>query len=79
LPYEEDGKKYVKYEVIGENNVAVPTDFFKLVKIHSDINECNVYIVPNAEILTETSLGVFEAQIDQLERVSGLKLKNVRN
>ena len=31
LPYEENGKKYVKYEVIGEGNVAVPTHLFKVV------------------------------------------------
>jgi len=28
---ESDNKSYVKYEVIGNNNVAVPTHFFKVV------------------------------------------------
>ena len=28
---EEDGKMYVKYQVIGQNNVAVPTHFFKVI------------------------------------------------
>ncbi len=31
LPEEKDDKKYVSYQVIGQNNVAVPTHFFKAV------------------------------------------------
>ena len=32
LPHaESDGKNYVKYQVIGSNNVAVPTHFFKIL------------------------------------------------
>ncbi len=28
---ETDGKNYVKYQVLGKNNVAVPTHFFKVM------------------------------------------------
>ncbi|CAB4066728.1 ENDOG [Lepeophtheirus salmonis] len=31
-----DGKNYVKYQVIGKNNVAVPTHFFKIVVTESE-------------------------------------------
>lgn len=31
LQEDETGKKFVKYEVIGDNNVAVPTHLFKII------------------------------------------------
>ncbi|CAH8473714.1 unnamed protein product [Heterobilharzia americana] len=38
LPQEINGKKIVTYEVIGENNVAVPTHFFKVAAIQEKPN-----------------------------------------
>lgn len=75
LPFEENGKKYVKYEVIGENNVAVPTHFFKMVKVHLDdhVKDLKVYIIPNVKISNEISFEVFEESIEKLEKISGLR------
>lgn len=46
---EKDGKNYVKYEVIGRNQVAVPTHFFKVLLIESyDGNfELENYLIEN--------------------------------
>lgn len=74
LPYEEEGKKYVKYEVIGANNVAVPTHFFKLIKIHSGSKELQIYIIPNMPIPEEIPLEKFEKSLEAFERISGLQL-----
>jgi endonuclease G len=38
----ENGKKYVKYEVIGPNDVAVPTHFFKVILME----KANGYVRP---------------------------------
>lgn len=34
---ENDGKLYVKYQVLGKNHVAVPTHFFKVRDINSKV------------------------------------------
>lgn len=64
---EPDGKKYVKYEVIGANNVAVPTHFFKiLVGETSDGKfEMEAYVLPNQVIDDKTPLNVFQVKINK--------------
>jgi len=74
LPIEEEERRYIKYEVIGENNVAVPTHFFKLIKIHSNEDICKIYIVLNFEISSETPIESFEVSVKELERLSGFKI-----
>lgn len=62
LPKKEaDGKSYVKYQVIGNNSVAVPTHFYKvIVGEKSDGNlELESYIMPNHKIDDKTPLAVF--------------------
>lgn len=73
LPVEEEGRRYIKYEVIGENNVAVPTHFFKLIKIHSNEKQYKIYVIPNSEIPSQTPIEDFEVSLEELERCSGLK------
>ena len=68
------GKNYVKYEVIGENQVAVPTHFF-LIIFHRENNELwgeRSYLLPNAYIPPETPLSNFQTTVDKIERVSGI-------
>lgn len=62
---EEDGKTYVKYQVIGANTVAVPTHFFKIVVMEtSDSNfEMEAYVMPNAVISDDTPLTNFQVRI----------------
>uniref|UniRef100_A0A915IQ34 Endonuclease n=1 Tax=Romanomermis culicivorax TaxID=13658 RepID=A0A915IQ34_ROMCU len=74
LPRREvDGKLYVKYEVIGKNNVAVPTHFFKVVLVDTVEGHLNVesYIMPNAEIDDDTPLKAFQVPVEAIERAAG--------
>lgn len=68
---ESDGRYYVKYQVIGENNVAVPTHFFKV--IFSKRKELiEAFIVPNEPIEAGTSLYKFSATLEKVERAAGI-------
>ena len=77
LPYEDaDGKKYVRYQVIGENNVAVPTHIFKLVFAEKgDFSKVWCYIVPNTEIPSREPFEKYEVPLEELEKVSGLSFR----
>lgn len=59
---ENDGKTYIKYQVIGASTVAVPTHFFKVIAMETpDLNyELEAYVMPNAPISDETPLHVFQ-------------------
>ncbi|BFG03172.1 endonuclease G mitochondrial [Drosophila madeirensis] len=75
LPHKEDnGKMYVKYEVIGSNTVAVPTHFYKVIvgeatdhKLHME-----AYVMPNKVISNDTPLNVFQVPPETIERAAGL-------
>ncbi|CAJ0936446.1 unnamed protein product [Ranitomeya imitator] len=71
---EADGKMYVKYQVIGANNVAVPTHFFKVVVIekHNGELELRPYVMPNCPVDVKTPLEHFLVPIESIERASGL-------
>lgn len=76
---DKDGKWRVSYEVIGNPpNVAVPTHFFKIVfaeeAADSPIGKValGAFVLPNAEIPNQKSLGDFEVPIEAVERASGL-------
>jgi len=73
---EENGKKWVKFEVIGENNVAVPTHLFKFISaVKGSIVRTWCYVVPNDPVPLNTSFDLFLVPTDELERMSGLSLK----
>lgn len=60
---EPDGKKYVKYEVIGTNHVAVPTHFYKIVVgENADSLEMEAFVMPNAPIDDNTPLTNFRVR-----------------
>lgn len=71
---ESDGKRYVKYEVIGPNSVAVPTHFFKIIVFetagHSLAMEA--YVMPNRAIDDSTPLKSFLVPPESIERHAGL-------
>ncbi|CAB3360683.1 Hypothetical predicted protein [Cloeon dipterum] len=71
---EADGKSYVKYQVIGKNNVAVPTHFFKVIVMESDSQKLDMeaYVMPNAVISDDTPLNVFQVPPETIERSAGL-------
>jgi len=74
LPEEgKDGKKYVRYQVLGENNVAVPTHYFKVIhgkKDNAFITEA--YILPNQPIDNQLPLSTFRVTLEKVERSAGL-------
>lgn len=67
-------KRYVKYEVLGKHDVAVPTHFFALVFAEKSPSElvASGYILPNKAIASEIPLKKFEASIEEIEKASGI-------
>ncbi|XP_035775202.1 endonuclease G, mitochondrial-like [Anopheles albimanus] len=75
LPRKEaDGKLYVRYQVIGANNVAVPTHFYKVVVMETKAGqlEMEAYVLPNQKIDDATPLTMFQVPPETIERAAGL-------
>jgi endonuclease G len=75
LPYTDvDGNRYVKYQVIGKNDIAVPTHFFKIISLENrnGYQETQAYILPNQPIEFTTQLDSFKATVQKVERLSGI-------
>ncbi|KAM8760257.1 endonuclease G, mitochondrial [Acanthopagrus schlegelii] len=76
LPRQEaDGKLYVRYQVIGQNHVAVPTHFFKVLILEQTDGrgvELRSYVLPNEPIDERVPLERFLVPIEMIERASGL-------
>lgn len=78
-----DGKKMVSYQVIGKDDVAVPTHLFKVVLVGSKNSRDNesassslavgAFVVPNQPIGFDRPLKDFEVSLSELEKVSGLR------
>ncbi|XP_017881641.1 endonuclease G, mitochondrial [Ceratina calcarata] len=71
---EADGKKYVRYEVIGANHVSVPTHFYKIVvgETYDSKLEMEAFVMPNAPIDDDTPLVNFQVPPESIERAAGL-------
>uniref|UniRef100_A0AAG5DGF3 Endonuclease n=1 Tax=Anopheles atroparvus TaxID=41427 RepID=A0AAG5DGF3_ANOAO len=71
---EDDGKLYVKYQVIGANNVAVPTHFYKVIVMETSDGrlEMESYVLPNQKIDDKTPLTMFQVPPETVERAAGL-------
>ncbi|CAL7947163.1 unnamed protein product [Xylocopa violacea] len=69
-----DGKKYVRYEVIGLNHVAVPTHFYKIVvgETYDSQLEMEAFVMPNAPIDDNAPLTNFQVPPESIERAAGL-------
>lgn len=74
LPKEQDGKKIVTYEVIGANDVAVPTHLYKVILAEDNDKEAvlGAFVVPNKPINFEYKLQDFQVSLGDLEKYSGL-------
>ncbi|XP_034025525.1 endonuclease G, mitochondrial [Thalassophryne amazonica] len=76
LPRQEaDGKLYVHYQVLGQNHVAVPTHFFKVLileRVDTAGVELRSYILPNHPVDEKIPLERFLVPIETIERASGL-------
>ena len=73
LPSTENGKRFVRYQVIGESNVAVPTHFAKVAIIEGELTPL-AYLIPNHSIPKTVSLESFRTTIERIEKVSGIVL-----
>lgn len=69
-----DGKLYVKYEVIGKNHVAVPTHFFKVVVIETNNGEYEQlsFVMPNKALPPDVPLKNYLVPVETIERAAGL-------
>jgi endonuclease G len=76
---EEGGRRYVKFEVIGPHDIAVPTHFFKIIALESydGVREIRAYLLPNQEIPNQTPLDNFKTTLEKVERVCGFILRNI--
>ena len=73
---EPDGKLYVRYQVIGQNQIAVPTHFFKVVAIETMNGEFELlsFLLPNQAMDEKIPLKNFLVPIDSIERAAGFLL-----
>ncbi len=68
-----EGKRFIKYEVIGDNDVAVPTHYFKVIRAkrgHSIDTEA--YIIPNQPIKKDPPLTKFRVSLEKVEKAAGI-------
>lgn len=68
-----DNKLYVKYQVIGSNQVAVPTHFFKVIIGQQNNGELDIYsyLMPNKPIDNATPLDQFLVAPELIEQNAG--------
>ncbi|XP_061442986.1 nuclease EXOG, mitochondrial isoform X2 [Rhineura floridana] len=88
---DDDGRKKVVYQVIGKDDVAVPSHLYKVIlarrsETSTDPLVLGAFMVPNDPISFDHQLLEFQVSIEDLERTSGLvffpqvnKAKDVRN
>jgi endonuclease G len=74
LPTKTKGsRRYVEYEVLGENNVAVPTHFFKWIRAEKGVSrQIEAYIIPNEPIEQDPPLVHFAVSLDKLQLAAGI-------
>ncbi|XP_055985202.1 nuclease EXOG, mitochondrial [Sorex fumeus] len=72
-----DGKKTVSYQVIGQDNVAVPSHLFKVIlarrsPLSAEPLVLGAFVVPNEAIGFQSQLSEFQVSLQDLEKLSGL-------
>ncbi|KAM8967169.1 nuclease EXOG, mitochondrial [Pelodytes ibericus] len=72
----EDGKKSVTYQVIGKDDVAVPSHLYKVVLVRKrgspEPHAIGAFVVPNIPIGFDHQLPEYQVQLEELEKMSGL-------
>ena len=72
--------KYLRYEVIGENEVSVPTHLFKIILVEDpklDKPLLASFVVPNLPIKFDKVLMDFHTSLGSVERMTGFKFYEV--
>nr|XP_012611854.1 nuclease EXOG, mitochondrial isoform X1 [Microcebus murinus] len=72
-----DGKKAVSYQVIGDDNVAVPSHLYKVIlarrsPVSTEPLALGAFVVPNEAIGFQPQLTEFQVSLQDLEKLSGL-------
>ncbi|XP_049622387.1 nuclease EXOG, mitochondrial [Suncus etruscus] len=72
-----DGKKTVSYQVIGQDNVAVPSHLYKVIlarrsPLSAEPLALGAFVVPNEAIGFQPQLSEFQVSLEDLEKLSGL-------
>ncbi|KAM6170196.1 nuclease EXOG, mitochondrial isoform 2-T2 [Rhynchocyon petersi] len=72
-----DGKKTVSYQVIGQDNVAVPSHLYKVILARRSPESTEplalgAFVVPNKAIGFQPPLTEFQVSLQDLEKLSGL-------
>lgn len=69
-----EGNRFVTYRVIGENDVAVPTHIWKVIRceIGEGYVEDEAYLVPNDASVKGTDVQDYRTTVEKIERVSGI-------
>jgi len=73
LPTVVAGEKFIKYKLIGDNNVAVPTHFFKVI-LSTDkqgFYHIESYVMPNDEIRDDLPIAAFMVPKEAIEKGAG--------
>ncbi|XP_014666655.1 PREDICTED: nuclease EXOG, mitochondrial-like [Priapulus caudatus] len=77
LPREQNGKNMVTYQVLGKNNVAVPTHLFKVILVEGasggSHQALSAFVVPNEPISKHQQLKDFLVPLEHLEKVVGFR------
>ncbi|XP_060103980.1 nuclease EXOG, mitochondrial [Heteronotia binoei] len=88
---DDNGKRRVTYQVIGKDDVAVPSHLYKVILARQsatlpDLLALGAFVVPNNPIGFDHQLLEFQVSVEELEKMSGLvffprlnKDKDVRN
>ncbi|KAK3587995.1 hypothetical protein CHS0354_014516 [Potamilus streckersoni] len=74
MPYEEEGKKFIKYQIIGNSEVAVPTHLYKIIVAErkSQPVALGVFIIPNEPLDFSHHLTKYQITLPQLESRTGI-------
>lgn len=76
MPQEDiEGNRWVIYQVIGKNNVAVPTHYYKVLALSDNLGakKIDAYIIPNQEISLKTPLSSFQTTLEKVQSLAGIK------
>ncbi|CAH2281978.1 nuclease EXOG, mitochondrial [Pelobates cultripes] len=72
----EDGKKRVTYQVIGMNDVSVPSHLYKVIlakrKSPAETLAVGAFVIPNVPIGFDHQLPEYQVRLQELEKMSGL-------
>lgn len=74
--------KVVMHEVVGDNNVYVPTHMFKVIRLDDEseaVSATAAFLMPNRPIAKEANLETYLVDMIELEKLTGLDLSGLKS